>query len=181
MRRDLESPTYTLVYEEPVMSPRLRKVTTGSGATAVQIVRKHRGKVTVLEHLGSAHTEAELTALLTAGAEELADYGAAEQLELELGLPTAPAAPPRARTVVGSRSSVLIDAITQSWKRLGFGEVINDKAFFYLVLARLVEPTSKVDSLRVLAELGIEPPHPNTFFNCLRRANERDTLRWKSG
>ena len=102
------------------MSPRLRKVTTGSGATAVQIVRKHRGKVTVLEHLGSAHTEAELTALLAAGDEKLADYGAAEQLELELGLSADVAAPPRARTVVGSRSSVLIDAITESWKRLGF-------------------------------------------------------------
>nr|WP_210603398.1 hypothetical protein [Brevibacterium oceani] len=106
------------------MSPRLRKVTTGSGATAVQIVRKHRGKVTVLEHLGSAHTEAELTALLTAGEEKLAGYGAAEQLELELGLPTGTSAPPRARTVVGSRASILIDAITQSWKRLGFGQVI---------------------------------------------------------
>src|SRR5699024_379616 len=156
------------------MSPRLRKVTTASGATAVQIVRKHRGKVTVLEHLGSAHTEAELTALLTAGEEKLADYGTAEQLELELGLPADTAAPPRARTVVGSRSSILIDAITQSWKRLGFGEVVNDNAFFHLVLARLVEPTSKADSLRVLAELDIEPPHHNTFLNCLVRANERD-------
>ena len=156
------------------MSPRLRKVTTGSGATAVQIVRKHRGKVTVLEHLGSAHTEAELTALLAAGDEKLADYGAAEQLELELGLSADVAAPPRARTVVGSRSSVLIDAITESWKRLGFADVINDNAFFHLVLARLVEPSSKADSLRVLAELGITPPHHNTFLNSLIRANERD-------
>jgi hypothetical protein len=45
-------------------------------------------KVTVLEHLGSAHTEAELAALLAAGEEKLDDYGVAEQLELELGLPT---------------------------------------------------------------------------------------------
>src|SRR5699024_12421303 len=104
------------------MSPRLRKVTTASGATAVQIVRKHRGKVTVLEHLGSAHNEAELTALLTAGEEKLADYGAAEQLELELGLPTDAAATPRARTVVGSRSSVLIDAIAAARMRVGFGD-----------------------------------------------------------
>lgn len=139
------------------MSPRLRKVTTASGATAVQIVRKHRGKVTVLDHPGSAHTEAELTGLLAAGEEKLAGSGAAEQLELELGLPTDVAAPPRTRTVVGSRSSILIGAITQSWTRLGFGDVINDNAFFHLVLARLAEPTSKADSLRVLAELGIEP------------------------
>ncbi|PCC48637.1 hypothetical protein CIK62_17655 [Brevibacterium aurantiacum] len=75
---------------------------------------------------------------------------------------------------MGSRSSVLIYAITQSWKRLDFGEVISDNAFFHLVLARLVEPTSKADILRVLAQLGIEPPHHNTFLNCLFRANERD-------
>ncbi|TGD26169.1 IS1634 family transposase [Brevibacterium sp. S22] len=152
----------------------MRKVTTGSGATAVQIVRKHRGKVTVLEHLGSAHTPEELTALLAAGDEKLAAHGAAEQLELELGLPTDEGAPPRARTVVGSRSAILIDAITESWKRLGFSEVVNDQAFFQLVLARLVEPTSKADSLRVLAELGIDPPHHNTFLNCLTRARDRD-------
>src|SRR5699024_6292801 len=135
---------------------------------------KHRGKVTVLEHLGSAHTEAELAALLAAGEEKLSDYGAAEQLELELGLPTDAAAQPRARTAVGSRSSALIDAIAKSRQRLGLDEMINDNAFFHLVLARLVEPTSKSDSLRVLAELGIEPPHHNTFLNCLVRAKERD-------
>ncbi|MDN6605739.1 MAG: hypothetical protein L0L30_17095, partial [Brevibacterium sp.] len=66
------------------MSPRLRKVTTGSGATAVQIVRKHRGKVSVLEHRGSAHTPAELSALLAAGEDKLASYGAAQPLALEL-------------------------------------------------------------------------------------------------
>ena len=65
------------------MSPRLRKVTAGSGATAVRIVRKHRGKVTDIEHLGSAPTKAELTALLVAGEEKLADYWEAEQLELD--------------------------------------------------------------------------------------------------
>ncbi|UZD62676.1 IS1634 family transposase [Brevibacterium sp. JSBI002] len=42
------------------------------------------------------------------------------------------------------------------------------------MLARLVEPTSKADSFRVLSELGIEPPHHNTFVNCLVRPNERD-------
>src|SRR5699024_12703054 len=93
------------------MSPRLRKVTTASGATAVQIVRKHRGKVTVLVHLGSAHTEAELAALLAAGVEKLADYGAAEQLELELGLPTDVAAPSPARSALGAWASVLIAAL----------------------------------------------------------------------
>ena len=34
----------------------MRKVKTGSGATAVQVCESNYGKVVVLEHLGSAHT-----------------------------------------------------------------------------------------------------------------------------
>lgn len=51
---------------------------------------------------------------------------------------------------------MLLDAITASWKRPGFSEVVDDQAFFNLVLACLVEPTSKADGTRVLAELGID-------------------------
>ncbi|CCH75997.1 hypothetical protein BN12_100026 [Nostocoides japonicum T1-X7] len=39
--------------------------------------------------------------------------------------------------------------------RLGFG-VVDDAALSQPVLARITEPTSKVDSLRALDELGIE-------------------------
>jgi len=35
----------------------IRKVRTGSGATAVQIVRKERGEVILVEHIGSGHTK----------------------------------------------------------------------------------------------------------------------------
>ncbi len=53
------------------MSPFLRKVKTGSGGTAVQIVEKRRGVRVILEHLGSAHDEAELAALLRIGQDKL--------------------------------------------------------------------------------------------------------------
>ena len=46
------------------MAPFLRKVKTASGATAVQIADKTDGTYRILEHLGSAHTDAELTALM---------------------------------------------------------------------------------------------------------------------
>ena len=45
---------------------------------------------------------------------------------------------------MGSRSSVLSDTISPAWKRLGFGDVINDNAFFHLMLARIVEPASNL-------------------------------------
>ena len=54
------------------MSPFLRKVKTASGATAVQIVEKKHGQRKIVEHLGSAHTEAQLAALMHAGRAKLA-------------------------------------------------------------------------------------------------------------
>ena len=42
----------------------VRKVRTNSGAVAVQVARKDAGRVVILAHLGSAHTDAELGILL---------------------------------------------------------------------------------------------------------------------
>ena len=53
------------------MSPFLRKVKTASGATAVQIAVREGRRDKVVEHLGSAHNDAELTVLLEAGRAKL--------------------------------------------------------------------------------------------------------------
>ena len=147
------------------MSPYLRKVKTASGATAVQIVEKTAGVRRIVEHLGSAHDEAELAALMTAGREKLT---APDQAMLDFGGPTAM----QPAVVTGSRSAVLVEAIQTAWSALGFDQ-IRDEAFFQLVVARLVEPTSMLDSARVLAELGIDPVHRSTMKRCLRRIAER--------
>ena len=42
----------------------VRKVKTASGAIAVQIARRENRRDVVVEHLGSAHTEAEVAALV---------------------------------------------------------------------------------------------------------------------
>lgn len=42
----------------------VREVPTASGATGVQIARKFRDKREIVEHIGSAHTPAELAALV---------------------------------------------------------------------------------------------------------------------
>lgn len=145
----------------------LRKVKTASGATAVQIVEKHRGVRRIVEHLGSAHTEAELEALLRVGQEKLHPT----QATLDLGNDHSP--DPASAVVRAQRSQLLIDVIHTAYERLGF-DVINDEAFFQLVLARLIEPTSKTDSVRVLEELGIAAMHRNSFTNALRRSGRDD-------
>lgn len=149
------------------MSPFLRKVKTTSGAIAVQIVEKRQGQRRVLEHLGSAHDEAELAALMRIGHDKL------HANQPALDLPTVGGPQAGAAVVEATRSQLLVEVVRASWDRLGF-DVVKDEAFFQLVLARLVEPTSKADSVRVITELGLQPAHRNTFTNALRRCSSRD-------
>jgi len=50
---------------------------------------------------------------------------------------------------------LLYDVLSTVYDWLGF-DVVDDAVFRDLVIARIVEPTSKADSLRVLADLGAE-------------------------
>ena len=151
------------------MSPFLRKVSTTSGATAVQIVEKIDRQNRVIEHLGSAHTPGDLAVLLEAGRKKLNEG----QTELDLGLDQEPAA--GQAVVQSSRSRLLVDVVQGAWDHLGFNE-IQDEAFFQLVLARLVEPTSMVDSQRVISELGEVPVHRSSMKRALHRCG-RDAYR----
>jgi hypothetical protein len=63
------------------VSPYVRTVRTASGARAVQIVHSSRRGARDIEHIGSAHDDAELEVLKTAARQRLA----AGQDELDLG------------------------------------------------------------------------------------------------
>jgi hypothetical protein len=130
----------------------VRTVRTASGATAVQIVHSSRRGSRDIEHLGSAHDEAELEALKAAAARRLTRG----QDELGLGLDAVASAGPL--EIVSSRMGHLWDALCRAYDTLGFDAAANDdEVFRQLVLARIIEPTSKLDSLRVLAEAGLDP------------------------
>jgi len=144
----------------------LRKVPTASGATAVQIARRENRRDVVIEHLGSAHTDAELAALMQIGRRKIEEG----QGVLDLGLDADQ--DPGAAIVQTQASQLLIDTVSAAWQALGF-DVITDEAFFQLVLARVVEPTSMSDAVRVLSELGVTPAHRNTFSATLRRCGQR--------
>jgi hypothetical protein len=133
----------------------VRTVKTASGATAVQIVYSNRRGARRMKHLGSANDEQELEALLAAARQQLAD----SQQELDLGLAAAAAAGPGPLQIVSSRMGLLWDALSSAYDTLGFDRAAGgDEVFRQLVLARIIEPTSKQDSLRVLAEAGVAAP-----------------------
>jgi hypothetical protein len=131
----------------------VRTVKTASGARAVQIVHSSRKGSRNIEHIGSAHDDAELELLTTAARQRLA----AGQGHLDLGLdaPTQAGGP---LPITASRMGHLWDALSSVYDRLGFADAADgDEVFRHLVLARIIEPTSKLDSLRVLEEVGVTP------------------------
>src|SRR5690625_2597922 len=96
----------------------------------------------------------------------------AGQDELDLGLDEQEA--PVSRALVRSTSSrILWEVLTDACRVLGF-EKLGDEAFRALVLARIIEPTSKADTIRVLEDIGVRPPHLNTLYASLQRSRKRD-------
>jgi hypothetical protein len=131
----------------------VRTVKTSSGATAVQIVWSSRRGSRSIEHIGSAHDEAGVAVLKATAAQRLA----AGQVHLDLGLAARSEAEPL--PITSSRAGHLWDALTRVYEVLGLDEAAGGDAVFRdLVLARIIEPTSKVDSLRVLDETGVAAP-----------------------
>ena len=146
----------------------VRKSPGRSGSTKVQIAERRGGRDVVLEHVGTARGEAELAVLLAEARRRLRpgqdtlDLGEAV-VEQATGLPERPG------VITGRRSALLWHVLSSVYARLGF-DTVEDAAFAQLVLARIIEPTSKADSLRVLDEIGVGHASLRTMFRSLQRA-----------
>ncbi|WP_330250390.1 IS1634 family transposase [Nocardia sp. NBC_00565] len=176
----------------------VRKVRTASGAVAVQVASKDRGRVRIVEHVGSAHTDAELGILLerarriVGGGQGVLDLDVPDPVERVADVADfrAPALlPPEPRPAmfasaartVGTSSRLLYDVLGGVYDRLGFGVVV-DPVFRDLVIARIVEATSKADAPRVLADLGADPVSYKTIQRHLAQigpAGYRDLIAGK--
>jgi hypothetical protein len=170
----------------------IRKVPTASGATAVQIAEYADGRQRIVKHVGSAHTEAEL-GLLLEQARRLLEDPAQGVLDLHVE-PSTPVVPlletrdesalfttraPQSQVgrdspgrVVGTDSRVLFDALAGVYADLGF-DAVADAVFRDLVISRVVEPTSLLDTARVLSDLGRTPAGYATMKRTLTRAGVR--------
>ena len=171
----------------------IRRVRTASGATAVQVAESVAGQRRIVAHLGSAHTEAEVGLLLEA-ARRLLDDPDQGSFDLEVepvrsraglavrgeqALLPAPSALARdggsvpAPRVVATASGLLYEVLAGVYDALGFHGAVQDAAFRDLVLARVVEPTSLLDSGRVLVDLGRTSASEKTMRRTLTRAHQR--------
>jgi hypothetical protein len=149
----------------------VRKVPGRPGATKVQLAERRAGRDVVVEHVGTARTQAELAALTAEARRRLRPGQGTLDLGLGEGVDDVPVAG-RPATIVDKRSAVLWRVLTSAYARLGF-DALGDEAFAQLVLARIVEPTSMADCVRVLDEIGVAHASLRTMFRSAARAGER--------
>lgn len=144
------------------MSAFIKKYKAKNGATVIQVVFKDGRQVVKTVHIGTAHDEAE-EAELKALANDTIHAG---QLVLDIfeddsqGLDI---------TLEATYSSVLWNALSKVYDSLGFDKLA-DEIFKQLVLARIIKPASKIDTIRILADLGLDAPSNAGIHRCLKRS-----------
>lgn len=156
----------------------------------MQIVAKSGGRVKVLEHVGSAQSDAELGVLLERadqvlrGGQGVLDFevparvSRVDQVSDWTGRAGASGPGPGgglapAGRTRGTASRLLYEVIAGVYDQLGF-DGLDDAVFRDLVVARVVEPTSKLDAGRVLAGLGAGTVSYSTIQRRLRAVIEDD-------
>ena len=74
--------------------------------------------------------------------------------------------------VEGAASLILREVLASIYDGLGL-DCLGDGTFRALVLARVIEPASKLDTIRVLTEIGVASPHRVRFMRCRKRVVRR--------
>lgn len=132
-----------------------------NGTRQVQISWGKVGGKRKVEYVGSGRSDEEVELLLLEARERIN----AGQGSFELGLDEE-RRPGEPLEEVGSRMAVLWDALATAFRVLGFEEAAGDEVFRDLVLARIIEPTSKrAAAERVLPEIGV----PHASYRTVQR------------
>lgn len=155
----------------------VRKVRTASGATAVQIVEKRHGQRRIVEHLGSAHSEAELALLVHAAKERIHQNQPAFDLDgIDAAAPAGqPTGPPvlAGVTAVGYRPRLLWEVLSGVYDRIGFS-IVDSAVFRQLVIGRIIEPESKTATLESLRRLDVtQVASERTMWRHLKTSVEK--------
>jgi len=141
------------------MSAYVREKELSNGTTVIQVEFKDGRRRVGLKHVGTAHNEVELK-LLRDEAQKIKLGG---QLYFDFAKPKESVA-----KLLRAYSQTLWDALEGEYDKLGFGH-LDDKIFRQLVLARIIEPASKLDTIRILDGLGLDSPSNTAIHRCLKR------------
>ena len=123
--------------------PRIRSVTTASGATAIQVVERSKGKTHILKHIGSGHTEEEVGCLLESAQRWLDSYR-----------PSLFPSPERTNIPLSSvqfthtTHRFAYDTLKNITTHIGFHAL--PPLLIDLAIMRLIEPSSKLRAIELL-------------------------------
>lgn len=127
----------------------IRKVRTASGAIAVQLIRYSQGKRIIVRHIGSSHTDEELTVL----------YREAEIVREELSLQLPLFSITEKPSKLLHEDHLQLDSVTHcfAYKALKKCSQLCGLAFLHplyqdLALMRIIEPASKLRTIELLAK-----------------------------
>lgn len=130
--------------------PTIRKTKTASGATAVQVVIYRRGKAQILKHVGSAHTETDVAALMERARTYLEAYIHKTQCALFTESQPAPQfLSVEHAVVVGIQYRFARKFLLACAGAIGL-DTLNEPLLLDLALMRIIEPASKLRTLELL-------------------------------
>src|SRR5258708_9014355 len=150
------------------MAEHVRTVKTSSGATAVQIVRYEKRKRVVVSHIGSARTIEDLSTLKKEA------LGRIEATALQKRLfpeeETAQSSPILVLNKIaylGARHTFIYEALIEIFGLFNF-PTLHNQLLFDLVLMRIIQPVSKLESLTYLSELFGISYKAGSLYQALR-------------
>jgi len=146
----------------------IRTVKTASGAMAIQVIRYLERKRVVVKHIGSAHTPEELLSLKKTAREWIEQQTRQQHLF-----------PPEKREIstliprdklrnLGFRYMFAYETITRLFQLFQF-TVLKNRLLLDLVLMRIIQPASKVESLNLLFELFGVKHSRSDFYRSLEK------------
>lgn len=127
----------------------IRTTKTSSGATAVQVVQYNHRKTAIVKHIGSTHNLKEASLLKKAAREWI------NKRTGQLSLPSIKKEKSKVFQIdkcryLGSRHTFTYEIISKIFKLFNLDKVCSNPSFLDLVLMRIVEPSSKSYSLKLL-------------------------------
>lgn len=150
---------------------RVRTTKTKSLATAVQVIRYEHGKTILIKHVGSSKDKTEITHLKQQASDWI--INTTHQLSFFSKEPTFDPLFAKYQNL-GVRHNFLYEILTQIFLKFRF-EGLKNKLLLDLVVIRIVEPSSKLRSQKLLSELfGVDYDVTSIYKNLKLISSQKE-------
>lgn len=157
---------------------RVRTTKTASSAIAVQIVRYVGKKTIVIKHIGSGKKSEDIILLKKAASDFIEKHtGQQRLLRLDQDIPTSRILQLDKCEYLGVRYTFIYEVITRVFTLLGFDK-LGDKLLTDIVLMRIMQPSSKLESITLLQEFfGIVWSETDLYRSLRKFVAVKDTVK----